>query len=684
MLVSSDYHSSMGVRGLTTFLDNRPDLLTDVQLHDVRILIDGNNLMYFLYGYFSIPHHFGGDYDTFARKIRYFFETLHECGIQAYVILDGGSDKNDKKLAVKLGRVRENIHKIRKVMHMRRCNLLPQLSTEVFKSVLREMQVPLAMCDFEADEEIAALAKLWNCPVLTNDSDFFIYQLPAGTILLDYFNLEISTSAEGFRYLAVQVFYNQSLLEKYPKLEYRMWPLFATLRGNDYVGEDILEPFHAKLSRKSSKQSSHYSSRTKHFCSVLTWLEHVGNFDLAIEKVLACYKSERRAGIHSLLMQSVDTYLNQRTALHLFFSDTAVANEELYSSELLSDCLPPAWFLHLIRQGALPVFVVDALVHQRVLHPPQVESTPDPSVVHVSRGIRQVIYRMLHHQGIPVDASIVEYARDQCNLKKFLVPVKSHLDDGSKIPSLHEIPGMTQEDHESLLLSALNLSSSQLRTTDPKLRLLLAVVLFWLKNSDPPVNELHLICLIGCFVKVQHLDKEAGSAGSAQDEALQSARQNWRRFIQRPLKAQLFAFPLVHAFGQFQTCIQDVLALNQMLMKPWPIPNLAELYNGSLLYHLYQDLKSRGDPKQYVSDLFGKDSRWDVTFREMLDIGSGALPESSLRQRPKRKSRGKGKKTVKGKLSSGAPVDDQNSQDLTHGESFCDVSNPFHQLALMD
>lgn len=33
-------------------------------------------------------------------------------------------------------------------------------------------------CPFEADREIACLALQWNCPVLTNDSDFYIFDLP--------------------------------------------------------------------------------------------------------------------------------------------------------------------------------------------------------------------------------------------------------------------------------------------------------------------------------------------------------------------------------------------------------------------------------------------------------------------------------------------------------------------------
>ena len=48
-----------------------------------------------------------------------------------------------------------------------------------------------ALSGLAADDQIAALANYWECPVLTNDSDFLIYDLQAGVILLDYLNLDV-------------------------------------------------------------------------------------------------------------------------------------------------------------------------------------------------------------------------------------------------------------------------------------------------------------------------------------------------------------------------------------------------------------------------------------------------------------------------------------------------------------
>lgn len=48
----------------------------------------------------------------------------------------------------------------------------------MFIQVLIQRGVPLVQCLFEADKEIACLAHQWKCPVLSNDSDFYIFDLP--------------------------------------------------------------------------------------------------------------------------------------------------------------------------------------------------------------------------------------------------------------------------------------------------------------------------------------------------------------------------------------------------------------------------------------------------------------------------------------------------------------------------
>jgi len=87
-------------------------------------------------------------------------------------------DPSDKKFSTLRERLRSKIKEAEYLSHGRHGSVLPLLTREVFVQVLTQMGVPLVQCPVEADWEIACLARQWKCPVLTNDSDFYIFDLP--------------------------------------------------------------------------------------------------------------------------------------------------------------------------------------------------------------------------------------------------------------------------------------------------------------------------------------------------------------------------------------------------------------------------------------------------------------------------------------------------------------------------
>ena len=57
-------------------------------------------------------------------------------------------------------------------------DILPKLTNQVFRAVLRELGIHHVNCEREADMHVAELALYLNCPVVSNDSDFFIFAAP--------------------------------------------------------------------------------------------------------------------------------------------------------------------------------------------------------------------------------------------------------------------------------------------------------------------------------------------------------------------------------------------------------------------------------------------------------------------------------------------------------------------------
>ena len=107
----------------------------------------------------------------------------------------------------------------------------PLMMRHVFTEKLLEINVPVFQTDFEADNEIAALAKKLNAPVLSNDSDFFIYDvqyIPLTSI--SFYSCEYSSNKF---YIPCQIFNVNSLLKRFGNLQKTMLPLLATVLGND-------------------------------------------------------------------------------------------------------------------------------------------------------------------------------------------------------------------------------------------------------------------------------------------------------------------------------------------------------------------------------------------------------------------------------------------------------------------
>lgn len=89
-----------------------------------------------------------------------------------------GIDPSDKKFSTIRQRLQSKIKEANNLSHGRRGSVLPILTRDLFIQVLIQREIPLFQCPFEADKEIACLAHQWNCPVLSNDSDFYIFDLP--------------------------------------------------------------------------------------------------------------------------------------------------------------------------------------------------------------------------------------------------------------------------------------------------------------------------------------------------------------------------------------------------------------------------------------------------------------------------------------------------------------------------
>lgn len=392
----------MGVQGLTTYVESNRNFLQDVRFRDSRLVIDGCSLYFRLYFNHGFDQQHGGDYDAFASLLTQFLSALEACNIQPYVVLDGGMDPSDKKFSTLRQRLQSKIREADSISHGRNGSVLPILVRKVFIQVLAQRGIPLAQCPAEADWEIACLARHWNCPVLTNDSDFYIFDLPAGYLPLRFFQWTNLNGKASQRYIPSRCYTTNNLCRWFGGMNRELLPLCAVLTGNDYGAPKEAETLLALIDRSALGRGGGRGrgrAPASRIEGLLIWLSSFPSVTEALEEVSRLMDGEPGAGrrvqkgeLSSQLWAAMQEYnIKAQSSLAPWFSGGTLAPRGRASAlAQLPECL----FLA-AAQGQLPPLALDAFVMQRVLLIPQVENSKLASSHYSSRAIRQAVYGIL-------------------------------------------------------------------------------------------------------------------------------------------------------------------------------------------------------------------------------------------------------------------------------------------------
>lgn len=297
----------MGVRGLTTYINfNQNAFLHDFLLHDTCLIIDGHSLCAQLYKRLNCFSAFGGDYDKFASYVRNFFKNLRKCNITSYVLFDGSYEQ--RKLKTAFSRVRSKINGASRLDPVTQgcLQIFPLLLRDVFIEALTDMNIAYTVCEFEADDEIAALARHLNCPVLSYDSDFFIYNvlyIPFNT--LESKPTPIEENGNKTYALECKIYKVEHLTSHFGGLKEDLLPLLATLLGNDFVEKKVFRKFFSQLKLPKGKNSKNEQQRCIH--GLFKWLQNE-TLDSAIAKILGRLKKAHKSKVFYIIKKSINGY----------------------------------------------------------------------------------------------------------------------------------------------------------------------------------------------------------------------------------------------------------------------------------------------------------------------------------------------------------------------------------------
>lgn len=346
----------MGVRGLTTYIaENAEQYLDAYELHDCNLVIDGDSLSSQLYKSSSqCNSSFGGDYDQYFRHVCSFFAMLKQCNVVPYVLLDGGY--LPKKLNTVKQRLRSKIGAIKHLNPFNCPTMFPLMMREAFIEALQHSQVRYMRCLFEADDEVAALARKLKCPVLSYDSDFYIHNvayIPSVTLTMKVFRRNVPAEGDGkmrlrkdliaklddasgelvkfkqqraandaaatkknFCYFMQCGVYRIEHLARNYRMRARMLPLFAVLLGNDYVSASIFRKFYMNVKVKGIGKN--YTNQGKRIVALLRWLQHE-TLESAIEKILGHIEKGQKEWIRQQIDLGIAGYMHERSAAFEYF-----------------------------------------------------------------------------------------------------------------------------------------------------------------------------------------------------------------------------------------------------------------------------------------------------------------------------------------------------------------------------
>ncbi|XP_055780572.1 protein asteroid homolog 1-like [Salvelinus fontinalis] len=604
----------MGIQGLARFIKDHGEILTDDHFRHSRLIIDGSSIFHILYSTSGVDQQHGGDYDGFEDQVCKFFKALRDCSIEPFVVIDGGSDHTDKKFETIRQRVQSKINNLS--MGLQGDTIIPVLVKQVFKQVLSSLNVPFAQCIFEVDQEIASLAQRWNCPVLSNDSDFNIYEIQAGYLPILHFQWQNASVQGGSsqNYIPCKRYTTTSFCRHY-NINRQLLPVFAAIAGNDYVNlQDMGFPIKWK---GYPPMEPNQKPRVVFFNRLLDWLARFQGQREALDSVpsLIGHGINRDNMDAALLALSlgIEEYKPQLGCLERFFNDGKAPDPSHLPDHLR---VLPDWTLLPLMKGTLPSYMIYILLLRPVIQAVQVEDPSFPSGNITSRPIRQVFYGLLLGERKEVE----EYDREDTDLTSS--KVKAVLPSAARQLQLHKLDQAPHPVRLEVFLETLGVSQSTLNGVPPHLGLPVAVTYYWLRHAhlqpDRPLLQALLLGLVyGELCRQRKSQREEGPV-----------LERLRGLIQRGARSPDLG--VAHAFSQWQYCMRDGLDLNQLLCFPLLEPQCAWLYKGTMVHQLVAKLRGGVTP----DSLLMEDSSSEQLYRAMLEAILNSHETEATGQQP--------------------------------------------------
>ena len=548
----------MGISKLNFFMEKHFRGWVEEDLKGRHLVIDGYSMKHHLYSQ-RFDWSRGGQYRQFKDNVVDFYRGLQKVGVIPVVVLDG-IDPTGQKLKTSLKRERERIKKIHteqsrvsgRLRAREWCSITPSLTTDVYVQALMDLGIEYVVVDGEADDALVEIANVYDCPVLSNDSDFYMYKLSGGFIPL---------SKMDRRLFMARVYHYQDFCKQFRLKDESLRLVIPVLQGNDFWDTSVfkVDEFHAFLERRMRVASTRksllpYVQLASLFDSLESFVREISPLPFVNGDNLKKHCEQAASIYDNSKMLKIDDIL-EVTELRTFTGD-----------------LIPRWAVRQYRKGQLSIHVVSMLVVRKHKFHTFVDNITKESCILTSLPIRKCMY------GILGCDSVTEYSREQRDVRGKEVASDSVIPaSGRPLPPLGDMPRLESMEREDILYAILGCDVTVFHALHDHWRLAMAATAYWCNAVKPP---LHLVkSLLLCFLVCHEQEQEQEPCkGFVMDRNMRNSSL-WMEYL--------------HFFAQWRACYKDTTSLDEVLMLPLPVTCPSLLYDGELAMHFACDTAPR-------------------------------------------------------------------------------------------
>ncbi|XP_015122296.1 protein asteroid [Diachasma alloeum] len=664
----------MGIRGLTSYINrNSHRFLEKYDLHNTYLIIDAVNIYSDILEMSDKQRgKFGGQYDIFHEAIEKFFDSLALCKITPIVFLDGIGVLSKSDYLATYGEKQRDPAKARYVR--------PPLLRSIFFEVMQKRNIKYVQALTDAEEIMAVVAKALDCPVLSNDGDFFVYG--SKFISSDFIRKKLIPTrreADGENperfFIPCKLYKVSKFCQYFNYLDESLLPLALMLLGNknehSLLDSSLMKPFHEHLQGLDSRASAVSHRKIE---KTLKWLSLYASMEEAVTALLGYIHVENRGKVLDDIHKLTRTYGSLPLVLNVLGldkleskileenkkaftieskmkelvspqnnGDTEVAEAESpedvkkidenhrYTEEEII-ALFPKWLIDDYLKGKVLRLPLELFMFSTELVNPSKEQSPLSPVSKISLPILMSIQSLVGSLRGDEENILELFFVENGKVGWESIKVRT-----SSV-SLRDMKELELSERKRIIDEVLGVDGADSLMDLPDCwRLYAATVVFWLKQEAlPEKKEGHLysvICamLLGVvddkigvirseesFSKAFGDDYESIPSGSRTDgglggvtlmkmiedvsreECIAASRLFVSHFGMGSLDISDDDEAVVNAFKQLQSCLKYSMILNSILDCPYTSIPLHRVYNGVLLYKMFEVFSTEEDMDSYL------------------------------------------------------------------------------------